>query len=111
MSVRPSDLLRERVAQPVEHEVREQKERDRGHAKRQQPAPVAERTLEKQYFLIRNGEVRERVQVQEPLAEIGRVLPRVDDRRGKEPQLDHVRQDVSNVAEVDGQRRDEETEP
>src|SRR5438132_9918317 len=110
-SVSSSDNLGERVTQPIEEPVAREEQHDRKAAEREEPLPVAQRSVEEQDLLIRHGEVRERVQVVQPSEPLHVGLePGIDDRRREEPQHQHVRQDVANVAEVHGQGGEHERE-
>ena len=82
-----SHNLHEGIAQPVEQPVAREKDDDGRHAERQQPLPVAERAGEKEDLLIRNHQVRERVEVEQRL--VGpdlRLVIEIDDGRREEPQ-------------------------
>ncbi len=102
----PPRTSRAAIEQPVAGE----KQQHRAGAEREQPLPVADRTLvEEQDLLVRHREVRERVEVEEEMELLhARLEPRVDDRRREEPQRQQVRQDVADVAEVHGQRRQDQ---
>ena len=53
----------------------------------------------------------ERIQIEEQLEPLHFLLaPGVDDRRGEEPEHQEVRQQVADVAEVHGQRRQDSAE-
>src|SRR5688500_2334011 len=85
-----SYFFRERIAKTVEDEIPEQEERDGRGADGQQPLPVADRSLEVEDLLIRDREVRHRVQVQDPQLPVLHLVVRVDDRRREEPERHQV---------------------
>ena len=81
---------------------------------------MPERAWVEEHLLIRDREMKERIQIEEP-PEHGQQLlgdrvpellhrPRIDDRRGEEPQRQHVREQIADIAKVHGQGRQHETE-
>src|SRR5205814_3229923 len=59
------DHFRERIAQSIEQPVSGEKYSDRTDAEREQPTPVPVGSRKKQNFLIRDRQMRERVDVEE----------------------------------------------
>ena len=70
--------------------------------------PLPEWALAEQHFLVGHDQMGERVERQHALDTFRRLRQRIDDRRGKEPERQQVRQQVPHVAEVHGQRRHEQ---
>src|SRR6476469_6810855 len=107
-----SHFLRERVSQPVEHEVSEQEEGDRNHTEQKQQFQVSDRSRKEQDLLIGDRKVREGVQLQERrlpdmitgVRGILELEPGINDRCREKPEHQQVREDVADVAEVHGQR-------
>src|SRR5687767_11059789 len=89
-----SYFFRKAIAKTIKHEVADEKYRDRCHAERDQPLPMAVRAREEQHLLIRDHDVRHRVELQ-PRAHVGRNrLHRVDDRSGEKPELHQVAEQI-----------------
>src|SRR2546429_7969779 len=59
----------ERITEPIEHPVAREKQDDRHPAEREQPPPVANRARKKQDLLIRDDEVRHRIEIQHAFTE------------------------------------------
>src|SRR5207244_2089742 len=107
----PSYDLCERVAEPIEHPVAGDEEDDRHRRKRQEPFPVTDGVMEKENLLIAHRKMRERVCVEQRLESLqARLEPGVEDRCCKEPQREHVCEKVANIAEMDGERREDQCE-
>ena len=103
-----SHFLRKGVAQPVEDEVA-RPEHDKGESgHRYKTRFDGHRAGDEEHFLVGDRQVRERVERENPLDAFGRRPVGIDDRRAEEPERQQIGEQVSQVAKVHGQRRQEQ---
>src|SRR5688572_18255003 len=100
---------RKTIAEPVEQPVGRDEQEQRGDAEGQQPPPVPDRYLEEEDLLVGHREVREGIQIEQPLVLLHvRLEHRIDDRGREEPERQDVGQQIADIAEMDGQRGEDQ---
>src|SRR5262245_13578443 len=107
----PLHRLGERVAPPIEQPIPCEKEKRRRGDARQKTQPMSDWTVEEEKLLVRDGQVRERIEVEQNLEPLHLVLkPRVDDGSREEPQGQEVGENVADIPEVDRERSNDQRE-
>src|SRR5258705_3042115 len=90
-------FLRQRVAQPVEDEVAYEERDDRRDGDGKQSIGLPEGTAPEEHLLVRDRQMGERIQVEQPPYARWSLGNRIDDRRREEPERQEICEKIAHV--------------